>query len=98
MSEVLELFKKNNSNIPIIVSGAATSKLHTALNLEPKYSNNVFHVTDSSSTVLILDSLLGNKYNLFRNQVKSEYEKIKNIYLKNKENIIKKDKTLSKND
>ncbi|MDX8336136.1 methionine synthase [Candidatus Cetobacterium colombiensis] len=98
MSEVLELFKKNNSNIPIIVSGAATSKLHTALNLEPKYSNNVFHVTDSSSTVLILDSLLGNKYNLFRDQVKSEYEKIKNIYLKNKENIITKDITLSKND
>lgn len=90
MGEVLELFEKNKLNIPIIISGAATSKLHTALKLEPKYKNKVFHVTDASSTVPVLNSLLNQESNIFKKKIKQEYDTLKTLYFKNKETLITK--------
>ncbi|ERT68252.1 methionine synthase [Cetobacterium somerae] len=90
MGEVLELFEKNKINIPIIIGGAATSKLHTALKLEPKYKNKVFHVTDASSTVPILNSLLNKESDIFKERTKKEYDTLRSLYFKNKENLITK--------
>lgn len=90
MGEVLELFEKNKINIPIIIGGAATSKLHTALKLEPKYKNKVFHVTDASSTVPILNSLLNKESDIFKERTKKEYNTLQSLYFKNKENLITK--------
>lgn len=90
MGEVLELFEKNKINIPIIIGGAATSKLHTALKLEPKYKNKVFHVTDASSTVPILNSLLNKESGIFKEKTKKEYDTLRSLYFKNKENLITK--------
>ena len=69
MKEVLELFDKNNKTIPIIIAGAATSKLYTALKLEPVYKKSVFYTTDASSTVVLLDSLLGEASKIFKEKI-----------------------------
>lgn len=90
MEEVIEFFEKNRLNTPIIIGGAATSKLHTALKLEPKYKNKVFHVTDASSTVSVLNSLLNQECHIFKKKIEEEYNALRSLYFKNKETLITK--------
>lgn len=91
MKEVLELFDKNNKTIPIIIAGAATSKLYTALKLEPVYKKSVFYTTDASSTVVLLDSLLGEASKIFKEKVENEYQNLRELYYSNQNNTITKD-------
>lgn len=96
MENVLKLFNEKKQTLPIIVSGAATSKLHTALKLEPIYENCVFHVLDASSTVVLLDSLFGEKSELFKKGIKLEYEKLKNLYYETKSKQVNKNIDLAR--
>lgn len=94
MSKVLELFKKNNSKIPILIAGATTSKLHTALKLEPIYPNHVFHITDASSTIPVISELINDRDNFIQKTIKNN-KIIKEAYF-NKVNKNKKIETFEK--
>lgn len=96
MEEVLDLFNKNKQTLPLIIAGAATSKLHTAIKLEPLYENCVFYVTDASSTVVLLDSLLGEKSELLKERIKNEYQTLRELYYNNKKNIVTKNISLAR--
>ena len=43
---------------PLLIGGATTSKLHTAVKVAPSYSGNVVHVLDASKAVTVASSLL----------------------------------------
>ena len=45
--------------IPVLIAGATTSPLHTALKIAPEYSAPVVHVKDVSQNVLVAAELLG---------------------------------------
>ncbi|HEY0592774.1 MAG TPA: methionine synthase [Thermoanaerobaculia bacterium] len=45
--------------IPLLIGGATTSKLHTALRIAPAYSGPTVHVLDASRAVTVVSSLLG---------------------------------------
>jgi len=44
--------------IPLLIGGATTSKQHTAVKIDPRYSEPVIHVLDASRSVVVCSSLL----------------------------------------
>ena len=85
MIYVAKEMQRNNINIPLMIGGATTSKIHTAVKINEHYSNNtVVHVIDASKSVGVLNKLLGKKNKEYLNQVNNEYEAIKEKYLKRK--------------
>jgi 5-methyltetrahydrofolate--homocysteine methyltransferase len=52
-------FQKQGINIPILIGGATTSKMHTAVKIEPYYKNNsTIYVTDASRAVVVVNNLM----------------------------------------
>ena len=43
---------------PLLIGGATTSKMHTAVKISPKYSQPVVHVLDASKSVVVVSALL----------------------------------------
>lgn len=80
MANVASEMEKRGMDIPLIIGGATTSKIHTALKIEPNYSGPVIYGYDASRTVEICKNLLGEKREEFIKSVKEDYEKQRNNY------------------
>jgi len=53
-------FSKQGVSIPLLIGGATTSKMHTAVKIEQNYKNNLaIHVLDASRAVVVVQKLLG---------------------------------------
>ena len=81
MVHVAKEMQRRNMHLPLLIGGATTSKLHTALKVEPQYSNApVVHVLDASRSVAVVSALLteqqGEKL-AFAEGVKKEYEEVR---------------------
>jgi 5-methyltetrahydrofolate--homocysteine methyltransferase len=85
MIHVAKELERNNLKIPILIGGATTSKIHTALRIAPEYSAPVVYVKDASRSVNIVNNLLsdGLKEN-FLKDLKEEYQKSIDKYEKRK--------------
>ena len=59
MISVVKELEKQKLNIPVMIAGATTSPLHTALKIAPHYSAPVIHVKDVSQNVVVAAELLG---------------------------------------
>ena len=59
MEKVAEELEKRGKNIPIIIGGAATSEMHTAVKIAPKYSGPVYYSPDAAANLRILTQLSG---------------------------------------
>jgi 5-methyltetrahydrofolate--homocysteine methyltransferase len=58
MVHVTEEMQKAGLTIPVMIGGATTSKLHTAVKIAPHYTYPVIHVTDASQAPLVAAKLL----------------------------------------
>ena len=87
MIHVAEEMQRNNLNMPLIIGGATTSQVHTAVKLIGKYSNNsIIHVLDASKSVQVCTKILSNDAENFKLDIKKKYAKIKSNYLDRKKN------------
>lgn len=71
---------KSELNIPLLIGGATTSKLHTALKIEPKYDQPVVHVLDASRAVGVVSQLLNQNAEVkskFSKEIREEYEQVR---------------------
>ena len=60
--------------IPLLIGGATTSKLHTALKIDPEYSGPVVYVTDASRSVTVASNLLNTeRVDKYKTSIKEEY-------------------------
>ena len=85
MIYVAKEMQRNKMNIPLILGGATTSKIHTAVKVNEHYNNNTtVHVLDASKSVGVLNKLLGDRSDDFNAEINNEYEKIKQNYLQRK--------------
>jgi 5-methyltetrahydrofolate--homocysteine methyltransferase len=50
--------KRQNFELPLLIGGATTSRLHTAVKIAPGYDNPVIHVNDASKAVGVMSNLL----------------------------------------
>ena len=77
MIHVVCEMQKAGMTIPVMIGGATTSKLHTALKIAPHYTYPVIHVTDASQNPVIAAKLLNTAAReIFINELKKEYENL----------------------
>ncbi|MEP7257551.1 MAG: methionine synthase [Flavitalea sp.] len=85
MVNVAHEMKRRNMNLPLMIGGATTSRMHTAVKIAPQYDNGVVHVLDASRSVTVAGSLLSKENKApFLAEVKKEYIKLANDFANKK--------------
>ncbi|MDZ7682940.1 MAG: cobalamin-dependent protein [Fodinibius sp.] len=57
MVHVAKELKRENFEQPLMIGGATTSRMHTAVKIEPNYDQPVIHVLDASRSVSVTGNL-----------------------------------------
>ncbi len=74
--------ERQNLNIPVLIGGATTSGIHTAVKIAPNYGGLVEHVKDASLVVGICNNILNpEKAEQYAKQVEEEQEKQRERHL-----------------
>jgi len=85
MIDVAREMEKNNVHIPLLIGGATTSRVHTAVKIEKELpSSSTIHVLDASRSVPVAGKLLGNNKVDYLNDIRSEYEKLRKYHFNKK--------------
>ncbi|MGI8891983.1 MAG: methionine synthase [Bacteroidia bacterium] len=78
MVYVAEEMERQQLNIPLLIGGATTSKVHTAVKIAPKYNQPVVHVNDASRCVGVAGNLLSETNRKeFISGINSEFERLR---------------------
>ncbi len=78
MVHVAEEMKRRGMKQPLMIGGATTSRMHTAVKIAPGYDCGVIHVLDASRSVTVAGQLLNEQTKpVFLNNLKEEYEKLR---------------------
>jgi len=62
---------------PLLVGGATTSRVHTAVKIAPEYNDNVVHVLDASRAVQVVSALTNDGKGKFMSEINTEYNRIR---------------------
>jgi len=77
--------QRNGYRLPILIGGATTSKIHTAIKIAPCYSGPVIHVLDASKSVVVVSNLLDqNIRDDFIQEIADEYEDLRTEFYENR--------------
>jgi 5-methyltetrahydrofolate--homocysteine methyltransferase len=89
MVHVAHEMKRRNMKQPLLIGGATTSRMHTAVKIAPQYDNGVLHILDASRSVTAVSTLLSKEKNQLLKKTNKEYEELRNQFLnKNKKELI----------
>jgi 5-methyltetrahydrofolate--homocysteine methyltransferase len=78
MVHVAKEMERQGFKIPLLIGGATTSRIHTAVKIAPNYSGAVVHVLDASRSVPVAGKLANMKsIDEFTVEIKAEYEKLR---------------------
>ncbi|MBK7433140.1 MAG: methionine synthase [Chitinophagaceae bacterium] len=78
MVHVAHEMKRRGMNLPLLIGGATTSRMHTAVKIAPQYDEGVVHVLDASRSVTVAGSLLSKEQKPeFLNGIRDEYDKLR---------------------
>ncbi len=80
MANVISLFEKNGIRVPVLVGGATTSKLHTAVKLAPLYSGLVERVGDASLMSGVCANLLGASKKAYKLEILENQQKLRDEF------------------
>ena len=85
MVTVAKEMERADLRIPLMIGGATTSRVHTAVKIEEHFTKDqTVHVLDASRSVTVVESLLGSKKEAFVANIKSEYAKVRDHHAKNR--------------
>lgn len=88
MVDVAKEMERRGMKTPLLIGGATTSKLHTAVKVEQHYSGPTIHVLDASRSVPIATQLMNEEDKLkLQKDIRSEYEEMRQRHLN--KNVIK---------
>ena len=77
MVHIAKEMKRLKMNIPLLIGGATTSRMHTAVKIAPEYNDGVVHVLDASRSVTVAGSLLSkDQKNNFLTDITKEYAQL----------------------
>ena len=77
MVGVANEMEKRGMNLPLIIGGATTSRIHTAVKIDPNYDSPVVHILDASRAVTVCTDLLKDSKKVFAQGIKDEYIKLR---------------------
>ncbi len=85
MVHVAHEMKRRGITLPLMIGGATTSRMHTAVKIAPQYDDGVIHVLDASRSVTVAGSLLSKEQKPeFLEGIKKEYDKLKEDFANKK--------------
>ena len=81
MVHVAKEMERKGFEIPLIIGGATTSKVHTAVKIAPNYKFPVIHVNDASRAVPVVSSLISKELRKeLADKVSAEYEHLRELH------------------
>ncbi|GAB3572232.1 methionine synthase [Spirosoma luteolum] len=88
MVGVAKEMERQGFSLPLLIGGATTSRMHTAVKIDPHYSGPVIHVLDASRSVPVAGRLVsdtdGTRDKIF-NDIKAEYVKLREDHTKRRQ-------------
>jgi len=86
MADVADKLQQAGIKIPLLIGGATTSKLHTAVKIAPKYSWPTIHVVDASKAVPVASHLMSKtSKEEYVKTIREEYNHLRERHLNKKE-------------
>ena len=81
MVNVANEMKREAFDLPLMIGGATTSRMHTAVKIDPNYDHPVIHVLDASRSVTVVNRLVSNTLKTgFVDEISGEYKKLRKQY------------------
>jgi 5-methyltetrahydrofolate--homocysteine methyltransferase len=81
MSHVAKEMQREGFTIPLLIGGATTSRVHTAVKIEPGYQGTTVYVKDASRAVGVAQNLVSeDNARSFIAKVKEEYESVREMH------------------
>ncbi len=77
MVYVAREMEKRRLQVPLLIGGATTSRLHTAVKIAPAYSGSAVYVNDASRSVGVAASLLGSGKAAYTQTIRDEYQALR---------------------
>jgi 5-methyltetrahydrofolate--homocysteine methyltransferase len=78
MVHVAKEMERCGFKIPLLIGGATTSRIHTAVKIDPHYHGSIVHVSDASRAVPVVEKFLNENSNKKAHlDQKNEYEKMR---------------------
>jgi 5-methyltetrahydrofolate--homocysteine methyltransferase len=78
MVNVASEMERQGLKIPLLIGGATTSRIHTAVKIDPVYSGTVIHVTDASKSVPIAGEAISEETKeVYHLQIKETYRQLR---------------------
>jgi 5-methyltetrahydrofolate--homocysteine methyltransferase len=85
MAHVAREMEREGFTLPLLIGGATTSRMHTAVKIAPQYSGPVVYVPDASRSVPVAQSLLSAASRAaYVEEVRADYEKIRRQHAEKK--------------
>jgi 5-methyltetrahydrofolate--homocysteine methyltransferase len=70
-----------DANIPLLIGGATTSRVHTAVKIAPKYEGPVLYVPDASRSVSVCTELLSSeRRGAYLAEIQADYRKVRELH------------------
>jgi 5-methyltetrahydrofolate--homocysteine methyltransferase len=86
MVSVAKEMQRQKLSIPLLIGGATTSRLHTAVKIDPVYDGPVVYVLDASRSVPVASELISNETRpAFQIATKREYQLLRDDHEKRKQ-------------
>ena len=88
MEHVAAEMERQGLDIPLLIGGATTSQLHTAVKIAPNYSNPVVYIPDASRSVPVVSDLLNAKrYKEFIASLSKKQQEVRKNYVSRKKPV-----------
>jgi 5-methyltetrahydrofolate--homocysteine methyltransferase len=71
--------------IPLLIGGATTSRVHTAVKISPHYEGPVVYVPDASRSVSVAQSLLGDGVQTYVDELNDDYARVRHQHANKKQ-------------
>ena len=82
MVHVASELEREGFELPLLIGGATTSRVHTAVKIEEKYSGSTIYVPDASRSVGVASKLLGDDTEAYKTEIRAEYDQLREQRLK----------------
>jgi 5-methyltetrahydrofolate--homocysteine methyltransferase len=84
MVHIAHEMKRRNLTLPLLIGGATTSRMHTAVKIAENYNHGVIHVLDASRAVSVVSDLLNENKEPLLNKISNEYTQLKDDFTNRK--------------
>jgi 5-methyltetrahydrofolate--homocysteine methyltransferase len=81
MASVALEMERSGMTMPLLIGGATTSKVHTAVKIAPNYKGSTIHVLDASRSVSVVSNLISDtRRDAFVEDIRTEYQEVRESY------------------